>query len=207
MHKTTTVTPPEATDDEAPEIPKERFKEIFKEKTDRQIDSIGEIENSELVNLGSGMPSPGEVPNSNPDGMPTPKEEKPPPDDGLKTICDYLSAKMGQLDIGSRNFSAVKKILEEPGMTKEIVIAGIDKSFTSYSPKYAGDKIRLFSYCRPAVMEEYIRVINQNGGETNDGEGQGTNKTPRTKRNVSKPKSGGTRSKDYRGGKYGKIIK
>lgn len=71
-------------------------------------------------------------------------------------IEHHLAGKMGQLLIPHGDIVKIQQFLQE-GIPEEIILAGIDQSFSKYWSKFPTDRIRSITYCEPLIRELFYR--------------------------------------------------
>ncbi|GED14829.1 helix-turn-helix domain-containing protein [Aneurinibacillus migulanus] len=79
-------------------------------------------------------------------------QEEISPTDRFNKIEQHYIMRRGGFCLNGKDSKAITEILKE-GISSETIIAGIDRAFDTYEPKYSGDKIRAFSYCSTVIRQ------------------------------------------------------
>lgn len=71
-------------------------------------------------------------------------------------IEHHLAGKMGQLLIPHGDIVKIQQFLQK-GIPEEIILTGINQSFSKYRSKFPTDRIRSITYCEPLIRELFYR--------------------------------------------------
>lgn len=88
----------------------------------------------------------------------------------IDDVVNYYCSKAGILQVNFKptEFSTVQELLNE--VPVDVIKKGIDEAFKKYKPKFKGEKISSFNYCKPVILNLWTNINAKNKkGATKDG--------------------------------------
>lgn len=80
----------------------------------------------------------------------------------IDELVNYYCSKAGILTLNFKptEFSAVKELLNTVPI--DVIKKGIDEAFKKYKPKFEGEKISSFNYCKPVILSLWANINAKN---------------------------------------------
>lgn len=87
----------------------------------------------------------------------------------IDEIVDYYCSKAGMLTLNFKatEFDTIKELLSKVPI--DVIKKGIDEAFKKYKPKFKGEKINSFNYCKPVILNLWANIDAKRKGAVKDG--------------------------------------
>lgn len=77
----------------------------------------------------------------------------------IENVIDYYCSKTGTMSVNFKpnEFEAIRDLLNKK-IPVDVIKAGIDSAFKNYKPKFKGEKISSFNYCKPVILTLWTNI-------------------------------------------------